>query len=213
MRKELVQKMEQAGAMAIIRLQNTEGVFPLIEALLKGGINLVEISLNTTHACDLISLLTVEFRGALLLGAGTVTDRQEALRVLDAGAQYIVTPVTDIDIIAVAHGRDVPVCMGAFSATEMLLAHRHQADIIKIFPADSVGPNYIKALKDPFPHVRLMPTGGITPENAGEWIRSGASLLGVGGSLCDMAAIGSGSFGVITEKAKTLINNIAQARS
>jgi 2-dehydro-3-deoxyphosphogluconate aldolase/(4S)-4-hydroxy-2-oxoglutarate aldolase len=94
----------------------------------------------------------------------------------------------------------------------VLLAHRHHADIIKIFPAISVGPEYIKALKDPFPHIRLMPTGGITPENAGEWIHSGASLLGVGGSLCDKEAIGSGAFGVITEKAKTLINNIEQAR-
>lgn len=205
--------MERAGAMAIIRLQDTKGVFLLVEALLKGGVSLVEVSLNTNRADELIRQLATEFRGDLLLGAGTVTHVDEASRVLDAGAQYIVTPVTDINIIAVAHAREAPVCMGAFSATEMLQAHRHQADIIKIFPADSVGPKYIKALKDPFPAITLMPTGGITPENAGDWIRNGASLLGVGGSLCDKTAIASGSFGVITEKGKMLIHNIEQART
>ncbi|MDR3715075.1 MAG: bifunctional 4-hydroxy-2-oxoglutarate aldolase/2-dehydro-3-deoxy-phosphogluconate aldolase [Puia sp.] len=213
MRKELVEKMERAGAMAIIRLQDTKNVFLLVEALLKGGVTLVEVSLNTAGACDLISQMAVEFRGDLLLGAGTVTDREEAFRVLDAGAQYIVTPVTDIAIIRVAHEREAPVCMGAFSATEMLLAHRNHADIIKIFPADTVGPKYIKALKDPFPSLRLMPTGGITPENAQEWICNGASLLGVGGALCDKEAIRTGAFTVITEKARRLMDNIEQARA
>ena len=213
MRIEYIRKMEEAAAMAIIRLQHTEGVYKLVEALIKGGVNLVEVSLNTPHACAIIRGLASAFGDSILLGAGTVTDEAEAASVLDAGARYIVTPVTDIRIIRIAHEREAPVCMGAFTPTEMLLAHRNGADIIKIFPAESLGPKFIRALKDPFPLIRLMPTGGVSPENAGDWIASGSSLLGLGGALCDKTAIGSGHFGVITEKAKRLKENILRARS
>ena len=213
MKKLLVQSMINSGAMAIIRLQKTESILNLVEALLAGGINLIEISLNTDDPYTTISRIAAEFADEVILGAGTVISSAEVKEVLNAGARFIVTPITNIEIIRTCHDHNAPVCMGAFSPTEIYQVFKNNADIIKVFPASVLGPKFIKAIKEPFPSIPLMPTGGISPENAGEWIENGASLLGVGGSLCDKQAIESGSFREITKKAKTLSSNIAEARA
>ena len=208
----MVQQMIGAGAMAIIRLQHTDRIMQLVEALLRGGVTLIEVSLNTPHACQLIRQMNLSFREEAMIGAGTVTSREEGLLALEAGARYLVSPVTDPEIIRTAHEGGIPVCMGAYTPTEIFLAHKNQADIIKVFPAATLGPAYIKAVKEPFPMIRLMPTGGISPQNAGEWIRSGADLLGIGGSLVDKALLEAGDFRSITGRAILLKQNISLAQ-
>ena len=147
-----------------------------------------------------------------LLGAGTVTDAATARAVIDAGASFVVGPVFRPDVVAECHEREVPVIPGCFSPTEILAAHNAGADIIKLFPATALGPQYIKDVLAPLPHIKLMPTGGVTVENAGDWIRAGAVAVGLGSALLEAAAIGSGRFDVIRSNAERAVASVAAAR-
>ena len=128
------------------------------------------------------------------------------------GASFVVSPVFRPDVIAACHARDVPAMPGCFSPTEILAAHECGADIIKVFPATTLGPQFIKDVRAPLPHVKLMPTGGVTLENAGEWIRAGAVAVGLGSALMDASAIADGRFEVITANARRVVENVAAAR-
>ena len=148
-----------------------------------------------------------------LLGAGTVIDADTARAVIDAGAQFVISPVFRRDVLAACHERGVPFAPGCFSPTEILDAYEAGADIVKVFPATALGPQYIKDVRAPLPQVKLMPTGGVSPDNAGDWIRAGAVAVAAGSSLLDAAAIESGRFDVITANARRIIENVASARA
>jgi 2-dehydro-3-deoxyphosphogluconate aldolase/(4S)-4-hydroxy-2-oxoglutarate aldolase len=164
-------------------------------------------------AVDLIRTLAASLPAGFLLGAGTVTDAATARAVIDAGACFVVGPVFRPDVIVACHERDVPAMPGCFSPTEILAAHECGADIIKVFPATMLGPQYLKDVRAPLPQVKLMPTGGVTLDNAGEWIRAGAVAVGLGSSLLDAKAIESNRFDVITANARKVVANIAAARA
>jgi 2-dehydro-3-deoxyphosphogluconate aldolase/(4S)-4-hydroxy-2-oxoglutarate aldolase len=163
-------------------------------------------------AVDLIRELAPTMPEGFLFGAGTVTDAETARAVIDAGASFIVGPVFRPDVIAACHERDVPAIPGCFSPTEILAAHDAGADIIKVFPATALGPQYIKDVRAPLPQVKLMPTGGVTTENAGEWIRAGAVAVGIGSALLDAKAIESGRYEIITSNAQRVVANVGAAR-
>jgi 2-dehydro-3-deoxyphosphogluconate aldolase/(4S)-4-hydroxy-2-oxoglutarate aldolase len=148
-----------------------------------------------------------------LFGAGTVLDAATAAKVIDAGAQFVVSPVFRSSLIAACHERNVPVTPGCFTPTEILDAWEAGADIVKVFPATALGPGYIKDVRAPLPHVKLMPTGGVTVENAGEWIKAGAVAVGVGSALLDTKAIETGDYGVLRAKAERIVANVNAARS
>jgi 2-dehydro-3-deoxyphosphogluconate aldolase/(4S)-4-hydroxy-2-oxoglutarate aldolase len=148
-----------------------------------------------------------------LLGAGTVTDAATARAVIDAGASFVVGPVFRPDVVAACHERDVPAIPGCFTPTEILAAHECGADIVKVFPATVLGPQFIKDVRAPLPQVRLMPTGGVTLDNAGDWIRAGAVAVGLGSALLDAAAIDGGRFDVITANARRVVASVAAARA
>src|SRR5207244_1145726 len=164
------------------------------------------------RAVDLIRELAPTLPDGFLFGAGTVIDRETAVAVIEAGARFVVSPVFRPDVVRACHERDVPAMPGCFSPTEILTAHESGADIVKVFPATMLGPQFIKDVRAPLPQVKLMPTGGVTLDNAGDWIAAGAVAVGVGSALLDGAAIDSGRFEVIAENARRIVANVAAAR-
>jgi len=163
-------------------------------------------------AVDLIRGLAPTLPEGFLLGAGTVVNATMAHAVIGAGAQFVISPVFRREIIAACHGHDVPAMPGCFTPTEILDAHDAGADIVKVFPATTLGPQYIKDVRAPLPQVKLMPTGGVSPENAGDWIRAGAVAVAAGSLVLDAKAIESGRFEVITENSRRIVANVRQAR-
>ncbi len=185
----------------------------VVEAVVAGGLTAIEITLTTPGAIDQIAQVSSRFGDAVLVGAGSVLDIDAVTAATDAGAQYIVSPVFNRDILKAIHAHNLPALPGAFTPTEIQTATEAGADIVKVFPADIVGMAFLKAVHAPMPHVRLMPTGGVTPENAGDWIKAGACAVGVGGALLDKKAISEDAFHVITENARTLRRSIDEARA
>jgi len=201
------------GVVAVIRLKDPAKLRAVVDALAEGGVRALEVTMTVPGAVDLIRALAPTMPAGFLLGAGTITDAEMAKAVIDAGARYVVSPVFRRAVIAACHERGVPVMPGCFSPTEILDAHDAGADIIKVFPATMLGPQFLKDVRAPLPQVKLMPTGGVTLDNAGDWIRAGAVAVGVGSALVDAKAIDAGRFEVIAANARKVIANVNAARS
>ncbi len=203
-RHDIVSKITQEGAVAVIRMSDPGRLLKVAEAVLKGGISSIEITMTTPGALDVIQTCSQEMGEKVLIGVGSVLDAETARLAILAGARYVVSPVFVPAVIEMAHRYDVPAMPGAFTPTEILCASQAGADIVKVFPADVVGMPFFKAVKAPMPHVNLMPTGGVTLTNGGDWIKAGACAVGVGSALLDKKAIASGNFELLTENARTL---------
>ena len=212
-RAAVTAQIEALGVVAVIRLKDPGKLRAVVDAMAEGGVRALEVTMTVPGAVDLIRTLAASLPDGFLLGAGTVIDPATARAVIDAGARFVVGPVFRPDVIAACHERDVPVMPGCFSPTEILAAHECGADIIKVFPATMLGPQFLKDVRAPMPQLKLMPTGGVTLDNAGEWIRAGAVAVGLGSSLLDAKAIESDRFDVITANARKVVANIAAARS
>jgi 2-dehydro-3-deoxyphosphogluconate aldolase/(4S)-4-hydroxy-2-oxoglutarate aldolase len=206
-------QVEALGIVAVIRLKDPATLRAVVDAIAEGGVRALEVTMTVPRAVELIRELAPALPDGFLLGAGTVTDPATARAVIDAGASFVVGPVFRPDVIAACHERDVPVMPGCFSPTEILAAHESGADIVKVFPATMLGPQFIKDVRAPLPQVKLMPTGGVTLDNAGDWIRAGAVAVGVGSALLDAKAIESGRYDVITANARRVVSSVAAARS
>jgi len=211
-RTEIVKRIIDDKAVAVIRLRKSENFLKVAEALYEGGISILEITMTTPNALALIKETVARMPKDVLIGAGSVLDAETAKRVIDAGARYVVSPVFKPVIIQIAHQNDVPAMPGCFSPTEILNAHEQGADVIKVFPADILGMAFFKGIKAPMPFLNLMPTGGVTLTNAGEWIRAGACAVGVGSALVDNKAIEAGNFTQLTESAKILRQSLSKAQ-
>src|SRR5262249_37407310 len=185
----------------------------VVDALAAGGVRALEVTMTVPGAVELIRSLAPTLSSEFLLGAGTVLNGETTERVIDAGAKFVVSPIFRPAVIAAGHRHDIPVIPGCFSPTEILAAWESGADIVKVFPATALGPAFFKDVRGPLPQVKLMPTGGVTVDNAGDWIRAGAVAIGVGTALLDTAAIASGNYSVITERARRIIENISKARA
>jgi 2-dehydro-3-deoxyphosphogluconate aldolase / (4S)-4-hydroxy-2-oxoglutarate aldolase len=211
-RASLVRAIEELGIIAVIRMRDPKKLRSVVDALALGGVRAIEVTMTVPNAVAMIGELAPSLPSDVLLGAGTVTDPDTARAVIDAGARFVVGPVLRREIIKACHERDVAVAPGCFSPTEILDAHEAGADIVKVFPATSLGPQFIKDLRAPLPQLKLMPTGGVTLDNAGDWIRAGAVAVGVGSALLDATAIESGRLEVITANAKRIVTSVASAR-
>lgn len=211
-RSETVRRIEQLGVVAVIRLRDPAKLRAVVDAIAAGGVRALEVTMTVPGAVDLIRGLAPTLPEGFLLGAGTVIDAATAHAVIDAGAQFVISPVFRREVIDACHERGVPVAPGCFTPTEILDAYEAGADIVKVFPATALGPQYIKDVRAPLPHLKLMPTGGVSPDNAGDWIRAGAVAVAAGSSLLDAAAIESGRFEVITANARRIVENVAAAR-
>ena len=187
---------------AIVRLDAAEPVIPTIEAIHAGGISTIEVTMGTPQAIQHVEQYA--HHDTIVIGVGSVTDAEAARIAILAGAKFIVTPITKASIIETALLYRVPIFSGAFTPGEILQAHEWGADVVKVFPADAVGMSYFKAIKAPMPFLPLMPTGGVTLDNAGEWLKAGACALGVGSALTNRQAIAEGRYEQITQNAQRL---------
>ena len=209
---EVVEAVERAGIVAVIRMKDPNKLQAVVDAIAEGGIRALEITMTVPGAVDLIRDLAPRLPAGFILGAGTVLDADTVARVADAGARYVVSPVFRRSVIEACHARDLAAMPGCFTPTEILDAWDAGADIVKVFPATTLGPSYLKDVRAPLPQVKLMPTGGVTVENAGDWIRAGAVAVGVGTSLLDAKAIEDGHFHVLKTNAERMIANVRAAR-
>ena len=212
-RAAVTAQIEALGVVAVIRLKDPARLRAAVDAMAAGGVRALEVTMTVPRAVEMIRELAPTLPDGFLLGAGTVIDADTARAVIDAGASFVVGPVFRPDVIAACHERDVPAMPGCFSPTEILTAYECGADIVKVFPATALGPQYVKDVRAPLPQLKLMPTGGVTLDNAGDWIRAGAVAVGVGSALVDTKAIEAGRFDVITDNARRVVASVAAARS
>jgi 2-dehydro-3-deoxyphosphogluconate aldolase/(4S)-4-hydroxy-2-oxoglutarate aldolase len=182
------------------------------EALLAGGVSVVEVTLNTPGALDMLTALAKHFGDRMAIGAGTVMSPEEVRQALDAGARFIVSPHTDPAVIEAARSAGAPAAPGAFTPTEIVRAWQAGASVVKVFPVGSVGPRYLRDVLAPLTQIPLLPTGGVTLENAAEFIRAGARGLGLGSDLVAPKAVAARDFASITERAGRFVEEVAKGR-
>lgn len=210
-RADITQRIEHEGVIAVVRMTDTRVGVDVARALIDGGVTAIEITMTVPRATELIAELAQALPGALI-GAGTVTTVDMARSVIDAGARFVVSPIFRAPIVDLCHERDVPSFPGCFTPTEIFTAWEHGADIIKVFPSTSLGPGYFKDLRGPFPSLKLMPTGGVTKDNAADWIRAGAVAIGAATALVDPRAIEARQFDVLTANARAFASAVRGAR-
>jgi 2-dehydro-3-deoxyphosphogluconate aldolase/(4S)-4-hydroxy-2-oxoglutarate aldolase len=211
--KKITESLINGGAVAVIRLADASKLVKVAEAIYKGGVSAIEITMTVPDAINVIKSACKEIGSYMNVGVGSVLDPQTAKKAIDAGANYVVSPIFKKEIIETAHANGVPAMPGAFTPTEIQTAFEAGADIVKVFPADVVGMAFFKGILAPMPHLKLLPTGGVSLINAGDWLKAGACAVGVGSALLDKKAIESGNYEVLTENAKVLIGSINKARS
>jgi len=201
------------GIVPVVRTSSADAAIKAIEAIYKGGIRSAEITMTVPGAVRALEKVADQFGDKIMLGAGTVLDPETARACMLAGAQFFVTPSLKLSTIEMAKRYSKVICPGALTPTEVVTAWEAGADVVKIFPCGNVGgPKYIKALRGPFPHIEMIPTGGVNLETAGEFLKAGACAVAVGGELVDAKTIHENRFDVIEERARQYLAVIAKAR-
>jgi 2-dehydro-3-deoxyphosphogluconate aldolase/(4S)-4-hydroxy-2-oxoglutarate aldolase len=213
-RAEVCRRIEEIGVVPVIRLSSARLVLHAVEALAAGGVPVVEITLTIPGASSVLREVATRFGGAVLIGAGTVTSPDEARASVQAGAQFIVSPGFGREVVEAAHALDVPVVPGVLTPTEIMAATRAGADWLKIFPCSALGgAKYLRALRGPFPQLKLLPTGGVSLETAADYIAAGAAALGVGSELVVEAELEAGDFSSLRDRAQAYAAAVRAARS
>ena len=202
----------ECGIVAVVRAPDSAELVDVVRALADGGVTVVEITMTVPHALDVLRDVHRALGERVLLGAGTVQDPETARAVLLAGAAYIVAPTVNLDVIRLCRRYDKVVMPGAFSPTEILTAWEAGADIVKVFPAEVLGPAFFKAMRGPLPQIRLMPTGGVDLTTATAFLKAGACCLGVGSQLVEPKAIAERNFGRIRDLARQYVEIVKQFR-
>jgi 2-dehydro-3-deoxyphosphogluconate aldolase/(4S)-4-hydroxy-2-oxoglutarate aldolase len=207
-----LRRVLQTGIVAIIRAPSGELLADVAEALLAGGIDVMEVTFTIPGAIRVLEQVSSRLGDRVLLGAGTVLDTETARAAILSGAEFIVSPSTNIEVIGVCKRYSKLSMPGAFTPTEVIAAWQAGADIVKIFPSDVHGPKYLKALRGPYPQVRMMPTGGVTLETAADFLKAGACALGVGGSLVEARALADRDLARIETMSRKFVDAVRQAR-
>jgi len=206
---ENLQYLLREKIIAIVRLESGEKLVKVADALKAGGITVIEFTLSTPGALEMIKNASVHFDGEVLLGAGTVLDAETARMAILAGAEFIVTPTANLETISMCKRYGKPIVAGAMTPTEILTVWEAGAELVKVFPASNIGgAGYIKAVLAPLPQLRLVPTGGVNADNALEYFNAGAAVVAVGGSLIDKKAVANNNWAGITREAQRLTNVI-----
>jgi 2-dehydro-3-deoxyphosphogluconate aldolase/(4S)-4-hydroxy-2-oxoglutarate aldolase len=211
--EDVIRKVGEIGIIPVVRASSVEEANRAVEAICAGGIPVVEITMTVPNAITVIRELVQRRGGDVLIGAGTVTNAEQAESCVRAGAQFLVSPGLSTSVLSVARVNNRLAIPGALTPTELMNAQEHGARLVKIFPCGNVGgPKYLKSLKAPFPQAQLIPTGGVNAANAAEFIAAGAYALGVGADLVDAAALREGNLEKITSAARDLVQAVAAAR-
>jgi 2-dehydro-3-deoxyphosphogluconate aldolase/(4S)-4-hydroxy-2-oxoglutarate aldolase len=211
-RESTLERIISGGIVAVVRSESSAALVKVVQALAEGGVTAAEVTFTVPDAIDVIRQIRRDVGDAVVLGAGTVLDSETARAALLAGAEYIVAPTLNVDVIRLCRRYSKVVMPGAFTPTEALTAWEAGADIVKIFPADVGGPSYLKALRAPLPQIRLMPTGGVDLTTAEAFLKAGACCLGVGGALVDPNAVAKGDFARIRDLAAQYAAIVRQLR-
>jgi 2-dehydro-3-deoxyphosphogluconate aldolase/(4S)-4-hydroxy-2-oxoglutarate aldolase len=209
---EIISLLTNPGIIAVVRAQKPEQVPPLAEALIAGGVIAIEITMSTPNALAAIRDARAQVGERALVGVGTVLDAETCRGAIAAGAEFIVTPICRTEFVAIAHAAGRPIMLGAYTPTEAQLAHEAGADFVKLFPADSLGPSYVKALRAPLPHLRIVPTGGVDVQNVADFLKAGCVALGVGSSLVSAKILQAADWPELTRRATAFVNAARQAR-
>lgn len=210
------QTLERVGLIPVLRARNAAQAHAVVQAMMAGGVTVVEVTMTVPGAVDLLKELKSEYGAQLLLGSGTVTTAAEAEATIDAGAEFVVSPSFHPEVIAATKARQKVSIPGALTPTEVITAWRAGADYVKVFPCSAMGgASYLKSLLAPFPHLKLIPTGGVTLDSAAGFLRAGARALGVGSDLVNLPAIDAGKPETITDAARAylaVVNEVHQER-
>jgi 2-dehydro-3-deoxyphosphogluconate aldolase / (4S)-4-hydroxy-2-oxoglutarate aldolase len=211
-RIDTLNRVLKTGIVAILRVPTSDHLAGAARALFEGGLDVIEVTYTVPHALEILAAVKKDLGDRVLLGMGTVLDPESARAAISAGAEFIVSPSINLDVIRLAHRYDKLVMPGAFTPTEILTAWEAGADLVKVFPSDCVGPAYLKALSGPFPQIRLVPTGGVHLETLPAFIKAGACAVGVGSSLVEPKAIHDGNFARIRDLAAQYAQALKAAR-
>jgi 2-dehydro-3-deoxyphosphogluconate aldolase/(4S)-4-hydroxy-2-oxoglutarate aldolase len=211
-RETTLKRILDGGIVAVVRSESSSSLVKVVQALAEGGVTAAEITFTVPDAVEVIRQVRREVGDAIVLGAGTVLDPETARTAMLAGAEYIVSPVVNLDVIRLCRRYDKVVMPGAFTPTEVLAAWEAGADVVKIFPADVGGPAYLRAIRGPLPQVRVMPTGGVDLNTAEAFLKAGACCLGVGGALVEPTTIAHGDFTRIRDLACQYAAIVARVR-
>jgi 2-dehydro-3-deoxyphosphogluconate aldolase/(4S)-4-hydroxy-2-oxoglutarate aldolase len=212
-KSDIISLLTDPGIIAVVRAQQPAQVLPLFEALIAGGVRAIEITMTTPNALAAIREAREKIGERALIGVGTVLEADTCRAAIAAGAEFVVTPICRTELVAIAHAAGCPIMLGAYTPTEAQLAHEVGADFIKLFPADSLGPGYIKALRAPLPHLRIVPTGGVDVQNVAEFLKAGCVALGVGSSLVSAKILQEADWPELTRRACAFVSAARQARS
>ena len=211
-REKHLQRVLDCGIVAVVRFSDPGPLVEVVKALADGGVTVAEVTFTVPNALDVIRAAKQQVGDRVLLGAGTVLDTETCRAAFLAGAEFVVAPSLNLDVIRMCRRYDKLVMPGAFTPTEVVTAWEAGADVVKVFPADVVGPAFFKALRGPLPQVKLMPTGGVDLTTAGEFLKAGAVCLGVGGQLVDPKLVAAGDYAGITRLARQYVEVVKQHR-
>ncbi len=212
-KEQALQLVLDTGLVAVVRSPDSQQLVEVCRALADGGIPVVEITMTVPDALDVVRQVRRALGDRVLLGAGTILDAETGRAALLAGAEYLVAPTLDLDVIRLCQRYSKLVMPGCFTPTEILTAWQAGADLIKVFPAEILGPAFFKAVRAPLPQVRLMPTGGVDLTTAPEFLRAGACCLGVGSQLVEPKAVAEGNFARIRDLARQFVEVVRQTRA
>lgn len=212
--EDIKRQLEAAGLVPVLRARSIPEAHALVEAMLAGGIIVMEVTMTVPRAIDLLRDLKAKYGDKLLLGSGTVTTTAEVEKTIDAGAEFVVSPSLHPEVIAKTRELGKVSIPGALTPTEVITAWNAGADYVKVFPCSAMGgASYLKALKAPFPHLKLIPTGGVTVATAADFLAAGAVALGVGSDLVNPTAIAEGKPWIVTDMAKAYLDVVQESRS
>ena len=211
-KEQILTRIQDCGIVAVVRAETSDEAERIVDACMEGGVAAIELTFTVPHADKVIESLAKKYSPEdIILGAGTVMDAPTARIAMLSGANYIVSPYFDAETVKMCNRYRTAVMPGIMTVREAVMAMEAGADILKVFPGDLYGPKIIKDIKGPIPYAKMMPTGGVTAENVGEWIKAGAVAVGAGGSLT--AGAKNGDYALITETAKKFVANIKEARA
>ena len=212
-KNDVIKQIRDIGIVPVVRANSADEAMRAIDAIREGGVSVLEITMTVPGAVNVIAKVAERYGDEALVGAGTVLDAETARACILNGAQFIVSPALNLETIACCRRYGVTVMPGALTPTEVVEAWTAGADFVKVFPAGSLGgASYIKSLKAPLPQIEMVPTGGVSLKTAADFIKAGASALGVGADLVDLKAIRDGQLSVITERAKQYVEIVREAR-
>ena len=212
-KREMMELIQKTGVIAIMRAKSSDQLLAAADAIKAGGVQVIEVTMTTPGALDVIRQATERYGADVLFGVGSVLDPESARAAILAGAQFVVSPTLNLKTIELCHRYAIPVVPGAYTPTEILTAWEAGADMVKVFPASVGGPAYFKAVKAPLPQVKLVPVGGVSLDNTADFIHAGADAVGVGGALVSQKLLEAGDFAALTERARRLRQEVAKGRA